>query len=127
VVAVDGQAPLASDEAEALAELQEERLEPVDDRLLQIALEPVPALLQLEELEHHGVLQDVARMPNTLAFLREGQNPILVPALCEPLVEQRPDLALELPRGPAFLGGLDLIEGARLPVLDTHEDEVVRP
>ena len=56
VVAVEGDALLPGHEAEALAQLQQERLQVVDDGLLQVALQPVGALLQLQELEHHRIL-----------------------------------------------------------------------
>lgn len=41
-------------EAEALAQLQEEALDAIDDGLLQIALAPVRALVEPEELETNG-------------------------------------------------------------------------
>ena len=56
VVAVDGEALLARDEAEAFAELEEERLEAVDDRLLEVALERRGTALEVEKLEDEGSL-----------------------------------------------------------------------
>ena len=82
MVAVERDALLAGDETEAFAELEQEGLEAVDDVLLQVALEPVRAFFQLEELEHHRVFQNVARLADTLALLGEREDFVLVPALC---------------------------------------------
>lgn len=45
VIAIDGDPALASHEAEALAQLQQEGLQVVQDRLLQVALVPGGLLL----------------------------------------------------------------------------------
>src|SRR5690606_35888588 len=51
VIALQGEPSLSCDDAEALAELEQERLDPIDDRLLEVALEPGGPFLQIEELE----------------------------------------------------------------------------
>src|SRR5690606_28781457 len=99
VIALQGEPSLSCDDAEALAELEQERLDPIDDRLLEVALEPGGPFLQIEELED----------------LRQS------------LEQEGCDLPLQLSDGPALLGGLDLVEGAGALVLDADEGEVVAP
>lgn len=88
VIAVEADSLLASHETEALAELEQERLEAVDDGLLQVSLPPVRALRQVEELEHERVLDDAPRSGDLLAHARQREDAVLVPALCEALVEE---------------------------------------
>src|SRR5207248_6305699 len=51
VIAVERDALLARDEAEALPELEKKFLKPLDDRALEVRLEPRRPLLEPEELE----------------------------------------------------------------------------
>ena len=127
VIAVQRDPLLPRDKAEALAHFKEERLEPIDDGLLEIALVRGGLLLQIEELEDKGILEHVAGDRDLLAGMREREDLVLVTVLGEPLEEQGADLARELADGPGLAGGLDLVEGAGVLVLHAEQGEVVRP
>ena len=127
VIALEGEPSLSCDEAEALAELEQERLEAIDDRLLEVALEPRRAFLEVEELEDERVLHDILRGGDGLPLFGERQDLVLVAALRQPLEKERGDLTLQLTDRPARLRGLDLVEGAGAVVPDADQDEVVTP
>lgn len=61
VVTVEGQPLLARHEAEPLAELEQERFDAVDDRLLKVALTPRGALVETEELQNERLLDHLGR------------------------------------------------------------------
>jgi hypothetical protein len=127
VVAIERVPLLPRDEAEALAEFEEEVLDAVDDRLLEVALEPGVTLGQVEELEHEGVFDNVAWNEHLVPLPGESENPRLVAALRQSLEEERRDLPLEFASGPELASGLDLVEGSRVGIVDANEDLVVRP
>jgi hypothetical protein len=127
VVLSERETLLPGDEAKALPEFEKKPLDAVDDRLLEIALEPARPLLQLEELEDHWILQDVSRSSDAMSLPGQREYRVLLAALGQPLVEKRGDLAFELARRPILAHSLDLVEGARMLVLHARQDEVMRP
>jgi len=69
VIAIERDALLSRDEAEALAQLEEERFEAVDERLLEIALAPMGPFIEVEE--HERVLHDVGGSLELVSALRD--------------------------------------------------------
>lgn len=69
-------------------------------------------LLQTEEFEHDGVLEEISRLFYDLSFDREAANFVLVPAEGEALVEAAGDLPLKFTDAPLVGVGLGLIEPA---------------
>src|ERR1017187_330773 len=127
VVFVEGEAPLSRLEEEAFAHFQEETLDLADDGGFQVGLGILGALIQAEELQNQGFLEQVARLGDGLAFAREAANALFVPAEGEALVEARVELALEVTDGPVLFGGLYLVETALVWVLDAEEEDVMSP
>lgn len=127
VIALERHALLPRDEAEALAQLEEEAFDAIDDRLLEIALAPVRPLVEPEELEHERVLHHVGRHLDLVSAPSEREDLLLVAALRQPLEEERRDLPLQLAACPALARRLDLVERARCRVRDPHEEQVVGP
>lgn len=127
MIAVDGQALLAADEAEALAELEEEGLEAIDDGLFEIALVVGGAIAELEEFEDERVLDDVAGRGDFLAGLGELADLVGVLVAGQALEEEGADLAFKLSDRPILAGGLDLVEGPGEVIVNAKEDQVVRP
>jgi len=127
VIAVEGEPLLARHEAEALAQLQQERLDAVDDRLLQLALSPLRSLVEPQELEHERLLDHVRGMFELVPSACQRHHLLLVAALRQPLEQERGNLPLQLATRPAVPRRLDLVERSRRRVRDLHEDEVVGP
>jgi len=127
VIALERHALLPRDEAEAFAQLKEERLEAIDDGLLEVALAPVRPLVEVEEFEHEGVLQHVGGHLDFVSAPREREDLVLVAALRQALEEERRNLPLQLAAGPALSRGLDLVERARRRIRHPEQHEVVRP
>ncbi|HET7503930.1 MAG TPA: hypothetical protein VFK02_23070 [Kofleriaceae bacterium] len=125
MVAVDGHPHLTADEAEALAHLEQEDLEPVDDGLLDVAFQHRRMFADIEELEHERILDHVGRRRDVLVVARERAHLVRVSVLGEALEQQRGDLALELRHGPAFARGFELVERTGGEVRNAEEDEVV--
>ena len=124
---VDPQPPLPADEAEVVAQLEQERLDVMDDGLLQIALAVLG--LEVEELQQVRIADFFFRRhrvlgPRRLAFLQHRGLPLRQRGA---LVELRADLAVQLPHRPAAAKGLGLVEGAGSRVLDGQQPHVMRP
>ena len=79
---------LPRDEAESLAQLEEEALDAIDDGLLEVALAPVRPLIEPEELEHERILQHIARRRDLMPSLGERSDLLLVAALGESFEEE---------------------------------------
>jgi hypothetical protein len=77
VIAFEGQALLPRDEAEALAQLQKEILEPLDDRSLEIGFEPRGLLLKAEKLEDQRILHDIGRCLDARPLRARARTPFL--------------------------------------------------
>ena len=83
-------------------------LDAVDDRLLKVTFAPPGALVESEELEHEGILENVAWNLDLLPATRERQQLLLVPAFVEALEQKRCDLPLQRTARPTLPNGLDL-------------------
>src|ERR1017187_9118894 len=127
VVFVEGEAPLPRLEEKAFAHFQQETLDLADDGGFQIGLGILAALVQTEELQNQGFLEQVACLRHGLPFPREPANALFVAAEGEALIEAGIELALELTEGPVLFGGFYLIETALVRVLDAEEEDVMRP
>ena len=127
VIFVEGEALLARLEEEAFAQFEEETLDLADDGGFEIGLGIAGALLQAEELQDQGFLEQVARLRHGLPFLGEAADALCVAAEGEALVEAGVELAAEFTEGPILLAGLDLVKAALVRVLDAEEEDVVRP
>src|SRR5207244_3654560 len=71
VIALEREPLLSRDEAEAFPHLEEEFLEPADDRLFEIPLLRRRLLAKVEELEDERILDHVAGYGDLLAVARE--------------------------------------------------------
>jgi hypothetical protein len=76
VVAVDGHPLLAGDEGEALADLEEERLDVPQDRCFQVLLQV--GVVEAESVEDQGIAECVAGDRRPLGNLRVGDLAALV-------------------------------------------------
>ena len=54
-------------------------------------------------------------------------TPFFIPAECKPFVDPGVELPFEFGERPLVFPGFDLIEPALVPVVDIHEEEVMRP
>jgi len=115
VIAFERHALLSRDEAEALAELEQELLDAVDDGLLELTFAPLGALTKPEELEHERILEDIGWPVELVSAPGKRQDLVLVAALGEALEQERRGLPLELAAGPALARRLDLVVERRSP------------
>jgi hypothetical protein len=124
----DAEAALAADEGELAAELEQEGLEVVDERFLQVVLGIL--VLEAEELQDQRVAHLVVGREGItgLGLPAPGEHGGLVPGKGGALVELRGDLSVELTDRPAAPQGFGVIEVqcfARARSAD--EQDVVRP
>src|ERR1035438_10513122 len=127
MVFVEGESLLARLEEEAFAHFQQEMLDLADDGGFQVGLRITAALIQAEELQNQGLLQQIIRLPNGLPFPRQPPNAFFVPAEGEAFVEAGIELALEFAHRPVLFSGLYLIETTLVRVLHAEEEDVVGP
>src|ERR1035437_4455998 len=127
MVFVEGEPLLARPEEEALAHFQQETLDLADDGGFAIRLGIAAALIQTEELQNQGFLQQIVRLPNGLPFPREPSNALFVPAESETLVQAGVELALQFAHRPVLSSGFYLVETTLVRVLNAEEEDVVRP
>lgn len=85
------------------------------------------ALVQADEFEDEWFFENVGRVGDDLAFLRQPADARLVPAEGEALIETAVELALQFADGPVLRGGLNFIEAAFVGVFDAKEEDVVCP
>ena len=95
VVAFEGEALLAGEEGEAVAEFEEEGLEVGDEGALQIGLDELLGFGETEELDDEGILEDVGGRLRAVALVGKLEEAFLVGALGEALEEEGGDLAVE--------------------------------
>lgn len=93
VISLERDALLPAHEAEALAQLEEEVFEAIDDHLLEVPLVRGDGLTELEELEDERILDDVVRLRDLLPL---GREPCRVAFEREPLEEHRRHLPFQL-------------------------------
>jgi hypothetical protein len=102
-------------------------LELVDDGSFQIAFGIGGALLQAEELEDIGLLEQIGWLVDGVSFAGKPADALLVPAESEALVEAGIELAFEVAARPIFPAGFDLIEAALVGIVNAEKKDVVRP
>ncbi len=124
---VEGESLLARLEEEAFAQFEQEALDLADDGGFQVGLGIAAALVQAEELEDQGFLEQVARLRHGLAFPGEAADAVFVAAEGQALVEAGVELATEFAHGPVLRAGFYLIETKLVGVLDAEEEDVVGP
>lgn len=127
MVAVDGDTLLARHECKTLAQFEQESLQVVDERLLQLGLDQPRGLRQAEELDDHRVFQHIERLHHFLAMRCQSHQALLVLAFCQTVVQQAGRLALELTHGPRVSDRFDFVEGTRFRPRHTQELAVVTP
>ena len=127
VVFVECEALLTRLEQEAFAHFQQESFDLANNSGFEFGFGIATALLQAEKLQDKRLLEQVPRVRNGLAFLREPADALLVTAEGEAFVEARGELALELAHGPVLLVRFCFVETALVVVLDTEEDHVMGP
>ena len=127
VLYVEGEALLPRLEEEAFAHFQQEALDLADDGGFEVGFGITAALVQTEELQNQRFLEEIARLRNDLAFVREPANAGFVTAESEALVEAGVELALQLADCPVLFVGFDLIEAALACVFDAEEEDVMCP
>jgi len=114
-------------EKKALAQFQQKMFEPDDDGGFQVVLGVFRFLIQPEKLQHVGLLQNVLRPRDDLAFTRQLTHGRLAAAQCQALIKAGGHLALQFGDGPAFRCGLDLVETAFAGIFDGEEQDIVGP
>jgi hypothetical protein len=124
---VECESLLARLEEKAFAHFQQETLDLADDGGFQIGPRIAAALVQPEELQNQGLLQQVAWPADGLTFLGEPANTCFVTAEGQAFVEAGFELALEFAECPVLFSSFDLVEAALIRVLDAEEEDVVRP
>lgn len=123
----DAQPTLAADECEVAAQFHQEVLQLVDKRLFQVAFRIL--ILEVEKLQDERILDRFFRRHRIgrRRFRTLPQHGALVLRQQGPFVEERIDLAIELPDAPAPAQGLRFVELARLEFLDLEQANLVGP
>ena len=114
-------------EEEAFAEFEKKAFDLIDDGGFEVGFGIACLLVQPEEFEHEGFLEQVVGAGDDLAFRRQFANAFLVTAECQAFVEAAIELALELAHGPVPLGGFDFVEAAFVVIPDADQKDVVCP
>lgn len=127
VVVVEGEPLLPCLEREALAQLQEERLQLIDDGGLEVVLGVLGPLVEPEELQHQRVLHEVSSTFDHLTVGRQPPDLALIARQREALVKRAFDVPPQLAHRPLVLRGLDLVEAALVRIVDGLELHIVRP
>jgi hypothetical protein len=126
-VVADAKAPLASNETEVTAELQQERVEVADERVLEVGLGVL--VFEAEELKDVRVL-DLLRGRQAIVGLDQRallEHQGLVTGQSGAFVELAVDLPIQLTHRPPTAQGLSLVEAAGLLALHREEAHVGRP
>jgi hypothetical protein len=121
----NGDAVLASDEGEALAEFQQEGLEVVAESGFQVRLGQDVRLLDLEEFENEVFTENVGRVGDDLTLA--GEDGILVLPGGEAQKKGRAHLALELGDSPFFPERLLRVESTFQRVVDLEKFDQMGP
>ena len=123
----DTQASLAADEGEIAAQFEQEGLQVLNQGLLKLGLGIF--ILQPQEFEYERILDFFLRSDPVLglgpATLLEHGG--LVAREGSAFIEERRDLAVQLPNRPPATQGFGLIEQARLGIVHGKQADVVRP
>ena len=129
VLVADGDALLAGLETEAGSEFEEEGLEVIQQRLLQVLFQVVGLFSESGELQHVRVADEVGDEQRSFGGLLAGvvDNGFLVGGKGGAVVEQGADLSLELAFRPVSLEALVFVEGAFPRVIQTNEFKEVTP
>ncbi len=124
---IDAQPTLPTYEGKSFSQLQQEVLQPPDQRRFQIRLRIL--VLEVEELQHIRVLDRVAGHDDILGPGHGclGQHCCLVLGQGRAFVELTSDLTVELAHAPATAQRLDLVEMPGMVILDRQQSNIGRP
>ena len=93
----------------------------------QIGFGILASFIQTQELQDEGFLEDVLRLGDQLAFLRQFADSILVAAEGQTLVKAAVELAFEFADGPILRRGFNFVKAPFVAVLHPEQEDVVRP
>ena len=123
----DPETALASNESKIAAQLQKKPLQMQDERFFNVGLGVF--VLESEELEHVWVFDLFFGRERVFRLCRStfGEHLRFIPGKSGALVEERIDLAIELPHAPAAAQRFGLVKLSRLFAFHREQPDVGRP
>jgi len=103
VIALERESLLPGDEGKAFSEFQEEGLQLIQQRLLDIRLGEAVRFRQAEKFDNDRIFEYIGRRGNFMAFGRQPNPAGFIAAFGETFEQKAGDLAFEFARGPALL------------------------
>ncbi len=127
MIAVNGDALLTRDEAEAFAEFEQEVLEVIEESGFDLGLGELRGITQLQKFQHKWVFDEILRRVFFALAATLFQHLPLLFGQRRALKKERIDLAFEFARRPMSRRRLGFVEGAGVVVFDFQEQAIMRP